>query len=480
MKIFKITFLLFFFLSISCKKDETSEPKSSAPQPVSIATEKTENLTQQSADSSDSNSHKIKVQKISTKKIIQNKSDTYSIYDFLEKTVKPAQVFTISSDKDTIILCAEKTKINFYANSFIFEKSKQEVKENIKITITEYYKISDIILANLSTTSNAKLIETAGMLHISASSAGENCILKSDKSIAISFPSKEYKENMQLFTGNFKDKNINWTLENNTDQETYYDAVSPNFPGGQVALRQFINQNVKIPNISGNRKIRLLARFTINTLGEVKNPVITKGYNPQFDAAVLKAIALLPNFSPAKNNSGLPIESNYNLPVLLEIKSDELFFDYVDYVSKDSIKSTRETMQELDTNSDKPKSVEYYLFHSSKLGWINCDRFLNFSRDLLTKFRIDSKTANSANIRIVFHDIKAILSSHSFRGKNIFENVPLNSKVTVFVTTLIDGKPHLAVKESVISRETVTNFDFKPISIEMLDAEALKLNNILP
>jgi len=48
-----------------------------------------------------------------------------------------------------------------------------------------------MILGGLSTTSNGKLLETGGMLYISATTNGEKCDLKKGKNIEIAFPKKK-------------------------------------------------------------------------------------------------------------------------------------------------------------------------------------------------------------------------------------------------------------------------------------------------
>jgi hypothetical protein len=79
--------------------------------------------------------------------------------------------------------------------------------------VTEYYKLSDILLANLSTVSNGKHLETGGMLFIEAKKGAIELELKDNKPIDISFPTKNKKQGMQLFSGEWKDKNMNWTLQ---------------------------------------------------------------------------------------------------------------------------------------------------------------------------------------------------------------------------------------------------------------------------
>src|SRR5436189_246017 len=115
---------------------------------------------------------------------------------------------TIISSQDTVktnsavdSLRADALDENKKALADFFAKTNEEITDKIIISVKEYYKISDIILGKLSTTSNGNLLETGGMLNILATSNQEKCNLKKGKTIEIEFPRKVEKEGMQLYTG---------------------------------------------------------------------------------------------------------------------------------------------------------------------------------------------------------------------------------------------------------------------------------------
>jgi hypothetical protein len=112
---------------------------------------------------------------------------------------KHSQFFLISTDKDTILNCAEGTIIKIKANSFVSEKTGKPIAGIVKFSVTEFYKISDILLSNLSTTSNGQLLETGGMVNITATSNNENLKLKKGQSIEIQFPTKQKENDAVVF-----------------------------------------------------------------------------------------------------------------------------------------------------------------------------------------------------------------------------------------------------------------------------------------
>ena len=91
--------------------------------------------------------------------------------------IKPPQKLKVNAQKDTTIVCKEGTKLSIKANSFV-NVNGDLIKGNIDLNVTEYYKLSDMLLANLSTTSNGEQLETGGMLNIKASKEGELLKLK--------------------------------------------------------------------------------------------------------------------------------------------------------------------------------------------------------------------------------------------------------------------------------------------------------------
>src|SRR6185503_20189214 len=115
----------------------------------------------------------------------------------------------------------------------------------VNVYMTEYYKLSDILLANLTTESNGRMLETGGMIFIEALAEGKECRLKKNSLIEIQFPFAESKEGMKLFVGNWKNKNVDWeemgTLQ---DSSLITDWQAPEYPGGITALNSFFSQRI--------------------------------------------------------------------------------------------------------------------------------------------------------------------------------------------------------------------------------------------
>ncbi len=94
--------------------------------------------------------------------------------------------------------------------------------------------------------------------------------------------------------------------------------VFPELPGGggPAAIVTYIQQHLAYPTVApaARRSGRLFVSFTVTDQGEVQAPKILKGLGPEYDAAVLAAIAQLPRFVPG-TTAGRPVAVSFTVPV---------------------------------------------------------------------------------------------------------------------------------------------------------------------
>ncbi len=128
---------------------------------------------------------------------------------------KKAQVFLIRPDRDTVLYGTEGTVMRIPAGTFVQGGSPDaEVKEPIEIRLREFYSMADILLERLSTMAGPKLLETGGMVQLSAATAdGRECKLKPGSDFELGFPATRSIEGMQLYDGQSTNGHgLNWKL----------------------------------------------------------------------------------------------------------------------------------------------------------------------------------------------------------------------------------------------------------------------------
>jgi len=399
-----------------------------------------------------------------------------ALADFFTKKAKKPQLFLIDNNKDTTIVCLEKTRIKIKANSFISSKSNREVSNKIMVSVKEYYKISDIVLGKLSTTSDGNLLETGGMLYISATSNQDKCNLKKGATIEIEFPRTVEKQRMQLYTGNWSNNVINWKVQDNTtDLNQIFSKVDqqPVFPGGVDKMHQFISRNIKIPddNVSG----KIYATFIIDKEGNATNVRIVRGLSKKIDDEVIRVLKSLPKFSPGKIN-GIAVNVSYNIPIEIypmeEIGSGAVSGQ--ERMSKKQFERKYNNDEKLQQSGIA--NISYYLFSSNNLGFINCDRLWKDDKSPEIDYVLNFENNSQTSVYIVFHRFKSVVNNWSEENTISFKNIPSGENITIFAFKYFESKPFLAVKESKTSKQGENNLVFKPVTVEILKNEMKKLD----
>lgn len=94
----------------------------------------------------------------------------------------------------------------------------------------------------------------------------------------------------------------------------------PEFPGGDVALRTYIAQNVKYPEIAKENGLsgKVFVQFVINQKGEVENVKIARGVDPALDKEAIRVVQGLPKWKPGSQR-GKPVRVSYTVPINFQL-----------------------------------------------------------------------------------------------------------------------------------------------------------------
>jgi hypothetical protein len=424
---------------------------------------------------------------------------------------KQSQIIKVNVEEGIKTTLKEGTKISIPENAFVNERTGKNISGEIDLRITEYYKLSDILLADLTTKSDNKLLETGGMLYINATQKGVRLKLNQQKPLHIIF-NNSGKPNMQLFEG-FKtdDNGINWKL--NTEIEAVeIDELTDDLTSEAAAVQEVIEESfVRIKDVeegpvfpgceSGNNEERkecmkdainklvnrkfntsiagdleLTGRQSIRTSFEIDaegiiGKIEARASHKELAEEAIRVIELMPKLIPAKQK-GKAVAISYYLPINFQtegetmdqpsitIKSDKAF------IKRFGEKSTSEI-----GNSD----IERYTFATTNLGWINCDRFVNSIKKKI-KYKIKIKDAEGANVKMVFKSISSVLPSNKNNNQYNFGEVPLDENIILLAVKRKGDKLYLgmiALKTKAISE---LDLNFKEVTLNELKTELQKLN----
>jgi len=105
------------------------------------------------------------------------------------------------------------------------------------------------------------------------------------------------------------------TNENNMPMFYIVDE-RPEFPGGDIAMFQYISENIKYPEQAKKDSIagRVLVGFNIDMNGKINNVRIINGVRGDLDNAAIEVVKGMPEWEPAVHK-GEPVEVQFNLPI---------------------------------------------------------------------------------------------------------------------------------------------------------------------
>lgn len=105
------------------------------------------------------------------------------------------------------------------------------------------------------------------------------------------------------------------------DMPPIYFEKAAQFPGGTEQLMNAIQDSMKYPTESLNKRIggRVIILTTIDSAGSSKNIKIIRGINAELDSEAIRIIRCLPPWEPAESD-GKKIGLNYTIPVSFDPK----------------------------------------------------------------------------------------------------------------------------------------------------------------
>lgn len=106
------------------------------------------------------------------------------------------------------------------------------------------------------------------------------------------------------------------------EENKVFDVVEqmPSFPGGQAALMNYLNSNIKYPVIAEENGIqgRVVVQFVVGKDGSISNVHVVKSVDPSLDKEAVRVVKNMPKWIPGKQN-GQSVTVRYTLPVTFRL-----------------------------------------------------------------------------------------------------------------------------------------------------------------
>jgi protein TonB len=95
----------------------------------------------------------------------------------------------------------------------------------------------------------------------------------------------------------------------------------PSFPGGDVALMQYLSKNIKYPPVAEEMGIqgRVICTFVVERDGSVSDIRIARSVDPSLDKEAIRVVSGMPRWIPGRQN-GQMVRVKYTLPVTFRLQ----------------------------------------------------------------------------------------------------------------------------------------------------------------
>ena len=401
----------------------------------------------------------------------------------------------IESDRPQTIECKQGTRLFFPAGSFVFPSGKQADGE-VKLIIEECYDLDEMLSAKLSTTSGNRMLETAGMIQVRAFSGNTELRLADNMRYNIYFPIEgKRREDFELFYG-YRDEAgvVDWKLEEASQPIDETMAVSQpivndcfvqisasqfrcgtriqemdyfNWPlmNGQNLNQWFVSNFNPDPSMLDDfcaRRMYSQITFHLNQDGTFKDYYVSHSSSDQYDRLLAEMLQSMP---PLDMKKFMPKYSDDHACILSfgrqQQTSSKQFVDRFkkryDYADEDK------KLMDVAT-----EDLNYYVFASTELGWINCDRFLPGDGPMVDVV-VETPSCENASVSMVFDKDRSIVSGVKNGNQFVFNNVPANRNVRLITLDNPSGNPRMEETKLNTSIRKCVVRNMEPITLADLD-----------
>lgn len=121
----------------------------------------------------------------------------------------------------------------------------------------------------------------------------------------------------------------------------------PQFPGGDVALMNYVRDNLKYPEEAMKSGVQghVVVKFVVSADGSVASPEVIRSVSPELDAEAVRVVESLPRWTSGTVD-GKPVDAWFTIPVFFRLKSDDA--DKTSKTAKKSVTTVSVTGNSMD------------------------------------------------------------------------------------------------------------------------------------
>ena len=407
--------------------------------------------------------------------------------EFFSQLKKPEQQFRIDNRRDTMLTGLDGTVLFIPAGTF-------DTKEEVRLTMTEYYSYTDIITHQLSTCSNGAPLVTGGMIHLTASANGQELNIRPSKAIRWFVPDTAASlSQMQLFNGvtNTNQPRRELVLKERDTMTVRNSQSMINWlPQEMVFTNNYFTTSVKVldlrnePYKGHSTRRGMIGKFYIDPKSNLSREEISRQMKDRFGyyrVVVRKqreGYGLLYKLTPRflrrtkERRSAQPIGDSawidpavaraYRLTATdtLVSRNTTVGMSYRGIRMASPVRG----FDTLLSNTNLNALAKRYSVDIRELGWINCDRFYQDNSPRIEYIVNLGDTASNYFTLLVFDDLKSMINGTVSGNRVRFSGMPLGRKARLLSIGIRDGKPISAMQPVSIDRQVLEGLKFEETS----------------
>lgn len=337
------------------------------------------------------------------------------------------QTFSISAGKDTTLKGLSGTTLFIPKNTFVDSKNNL-AKGQVCIQFKEALTIIDMVLANLTTTSDGNFLQSGGMIFISATADNSELEIATDKYIGVIMPTDSVQNRMKVFSGIQDSLGINW--------QNPEPILNDNIAQAEPSLAKQLSDS------------------------------LTEGSE-------------IGSFRSFDTSSNVPLSEQEQKALNEQMEAMQKQFDEANKKYLEELKNSK-------WNSFTEDYKSNYIFSIKKLGWANIDRIMDDPRtkeiELITKIENHSDFS-TVYVTMVLNYRKMYLpgyqkkdETYSFTHGDIeTTKLPVGETGIIIATAYKNETPYFAIKRITITDKQTVSFKLDETTMDKLKIELQKI-----
>jgi hypothetical protein len=419
--------------------------------------------------------------------------------DSLKTISNPAENFELNATDNNTIVAKNGTILIISPNSFV--DINGNLISNVIIKIKENFEMSDFILSNLQTKHNNEILESTGMIYLSATDEKGNTLsLSPDKKIRVQIPQNKIDDNSKLFLGAREvDGTINWQYieEPSKSLIPYPIAFLAKIAPWRCIESDIVNvyeerfkNNIKLENTLVATKefmerigcddeiLEIYLNNLDKNLYEIDEMVVNHLIKDSTDYLNSWIFEKVPN-----PYGGPRTKAQKDAHKWMIENSSKNYHDWINrYRELANQKLTKvDTTKIIDTTKVKDINKAFISYDASSLGWINVDVFFNDPKsepiELIAKTNQEVQIINLIlkGRNVILSGLKKTDNKYSFtKDEKGYNKLPKGEKALITAIGYDNGILTFGKTEIILGENKIETLDLKEVSASELKEEIKK------